>query len=196
MNLSKEEKKNEFIKLRAKGKSYLEIAKKLNVAKSTLANWNHEFKDDIATLKAMELESLQNQFYLLKEGRISILGNYLLQIKKELDKRKLNTISTDKLFELFLKTFQELKKEYIEVKPLTNQESLFIKGDKNGPKLNELEMISQELMKLLLEFRAGIKNASQVNKEMNILLNIMKAKQFEEIELKLDNIKSILEKRK
>ena len=69
----REEKGLEFVRLRAQGYSYEKIAIKLKLAKSTLANWNSELEEEIATLKAMELESLYEQFFLLKEKRIKFL---------------------------------------------------------------------------------------------------------------------------
>jgi len=56
----------EFIELRAKGWSYRRIARKLRVSKSTLANWSQELEEEIASLKAMELEGLFEQYFLLK----------------------------------------------------------------------------------------------------------------------------------
>jgi transposase len=65
----KQEQKAQFIELRAKGLSYAAIAKKLKVAKATLANWNAELEAEIASLKAMEIEALYEEYGLLKESR-------------------------------------------------------------------------------------------------------------------------------
>ena len=70
----KAELKAEFVQLRAKGLPYVRIAERLGVAKSTLANWNAELEAEIASARAMELEALQEEFFLLKEGRITLLG--------------------------------------------------------------------------------------------------------------------------
>ena len=83
-DLGKEEQKSRFIILRAKGYSFAKIAKELSVAKSTLSNWSHEFEQEIAQTKAMELEALQEEYYLLKEGRIKLLGDQLKAIQKEI----------------------------------------------------------------------------------------------------------------
>ena len=50
--------KSQFVELRAKGWSYVKIARKLKVSKNTLANWGAELEGEIASLKAMELEAL------------------------------------------------------------------------------------------------------------------------------------------
>jgi hypothetical protein len=65
----KAELKADFVQLRAKGLPYVRIAEQLSVAKSTLANWNAELEAQIASARAMELEVLQEEFFLLKEGR-------------------------------------------------------------------------------------------------------------------------------
>src|SRR3954451_20898126 len=75
----KAELKAEFIQLRAKGWPYVRIAERLGVAKSTLANWNAELEAEVASARAMELEALQAEFFVLKEGRIKLLGEQLQQ---------------------------------------------------------------------------------------------------------------------
>ena len=83
-SLGKEEQKAKFIHLRAKGYSFAKIAKELGVSKSTLSNWSQELEEQIARAKAMELEALQEEYYILKEGRIKLLGEQLRAIQKEL----------------------------------------------------------------------------------------------------------------
>jgi len=62
-DFGKAELKAQFVELRAKGYSYARIAKRLKVAKGTLANWSQE------------LEALQEESYLL---------NYQAGFKEEL----------------------------------------------------------------------------------------------------------------
>ena len=112
-DLGKEEQKNMFIHLRAKGNSFAKIAKELKVSKGTLSNWSQELEDLIAEAKAMELEALQEEFFLLKEGRIQLLGEQLKVIQAEIGKRDLSKVKTDKLMELQLRYFGELKCEYV-----------------------------------------------------------------------------------
>ncbi len=118
----KVELKSQFIELRAKGLSYAKIARRLKVSKSTVANWSQELEAEIASLKAIELESLYERYYLTKESRIKLLGDQLKDIQAELKKRKLDRVSTEKLLELELKVFQSLKEEYTESRPLSDQE--------------------------------------------------------------------------
>ena len=118
----KAELKAEFIELRAKGLSYAKIAKRLKVSRNTLASWSQELEAEIASLKAMELESLQEQYFLLKEGRIKLLGETLKGLQAELQKRDLGSVSTDKLLDMWLKVYEALKEEAIEARPLSASE--------------------------------------------------------------------------
>jgi transposase len=123
----KTELKSKFIELRAKGYSYAKIARKLKVSKSTVANWSQELEAEIASLKAIELESLYERYYLTKESRIKLLGDQLKEIRSELKKRELDEVSTDKLIELELKIYQALMDEYVDIRPLSDQEILELK---------------------------------------------------------------------
>jgi len=93
----KEEQKIRFIHLRAKGNSYARIAKELGVSKGTLVNWNTELEAEISQIRSIELEALQEEFFLLKEGRIRLLGEQLKSIQDEISKRDLSKVKTDKL---------------------------------------------------------------------------------------------------
>jgi hypothetical protein len=118
----KTELKADFVQLRAKGLPYLRIAERLGVAKSTLANWNAELEAQIASARAMELEALQEEFFLLKEGRIRLLGEQLQRLRQELANRDLSSVPTDKLLELLLRYQAALKEEFVEVRPLSDAE--------------------------------------------------------------------------
>ena len=88
-DLGKEEQKSKFIHLRAKGYSYERIAKELGVSKGTLVNWNTELESEIAQIRSIELEALQEEYFLLKEGRIRLLGGQLKALQTEIGKRDL-----------------------------------------------------------------------------------------------------------
>jgi hypothetical protein len=118
----KAELKADFVQLRAKGLPYVRIAERLGVAKSTLANWNAELEAQIASARAMEIEALQEEFFLLKEGRIRLLGEQLQRLRQELANRDLSSVPADKLMELLLKYQTALKEEWVEVRPLSDGE--------------------------------------------------------------------------
>jgi hypothetical protein len=112
--MGKEEQKRRFALMRAKGYSHARIGRKLRVSKGTLPAWNTELEEEIARVRAIELEALQEEFFLLKEGRIRLIGEQLKAIQTEISKRDLSKVNTDTLLELQLRYFNELKGEYVE----------------------------------------------------------------------------------
>ena len=106
--------KQRFIELRAKGYSYEKIAKEMGKAKQTLIDWGTELQEEIANLKAMELEELYTKYFLLKEQRLQTFGELLEKIKKEALSRELSSLPTDKLLELLLKYENHINTELVE----------------------------------------------------------------------------------
>jgi hypothetical protein len=119
----KAELKAEFVRLRAKGLPYAKIAKRLGMARSTLASWSAALEAEIASTRTMELEVLQEEFFLLKEGRIRLLGEQLLRLRSELANRNLADVPTDKLMDVLLKYHVALKEEFVEVRLLSDREA-------------------------------------------------------------------------
>ena len=114
--------KQRFIELRAAGYSFDRISGELRKAKQTLLDWNREFKEEIATLRALELEKLYESYGLLAEHRITNLGKILSAIRTELHERELDDIPTDKLLELFLKVSDRAQGELLELRFKTESE--------------------------------------------------------------------------
>ena len=108
------ETKNKFIELRAKGYSFDKIAKELGKAKQTLIDWSKDLEEEIANLKALELEALHEEFYLLKEERIRRLGKILKSIEDELLDRDLSDVATDRLLDLLLKYRAQIEEDLVE----------------------------------------------------------------------------------
>lgn len=106
-DLSKEDRKSRFILLRVKGNSYARIAGELGVSKGTLISWNAELEAEVAQARSVELEALQEEYYLLKEGRIRLLGEQIKAIQAEIGKRDLSKIKTEKLMELQVELLDE-----------------------------------------------------------------------------------------
>jgi transposase len=183
--LGKEEQKSKFIHLRAKGYSYAYIAKELKVSTSTLTNWNQELHEAIVQAKAMELEALQEEYFLLKEGRIKLLGEQLKNIQKEINSRDLSQVNTDKLMELLLRYFSELKTEYVEISH----------KNKIGIKLNSKDIAGQ--LQLVLErFKTGQIDESQAKLEQTILQSMLKAVEQTELAAKLEQLEAIVKSRR
>ena len=106
--------KERFIELRAKGYSFDKIAKELGKAKQTLIDWSKELQDEIANVKALELEALYEKYFLLKESKITNYGTILSKITTELKQRDFSKVNTGQLLELYLLYFEKLSQEVIE----------------------------------------------------------------------------------
>ena len=183
--LGKEQLKAKFVLLRAKGLSYVKIAKELKVSKSTLTNWNQELHTEIAQAKAMELEALQEEYFILKEGRIRLLGGQLKTIQEAISGRDLSKVSTERLMDLQLRYFGELKTEYVATPT----------GDRIGTKLNSKD-IAEQLQSVLERYKAGQINESQAKQEQTILQSMLKAIEQTELEARLEKIEAVLRSRR
>jgi transposase-like protein len=183
--LGKEEQKSRFIHLRAKGNSYARIAKELGVSKGTLLNWNTELEANIAQARSIELEALQEEFFLLKEGRIRLLGEQLKAIQTEMGKRDLSKVKTDKLMELQLRYFEELKGEYVKIGERT----------RISTKLNSSD-IGKQLQMVLTRYRAGEIDESQAKLEQSILQSMLKGIEQAELARKLERPEAIIQSRR
>jgi hypothetical protein len=184
-DLGKEEQKSRFIHLRAKGHSYARISKELGISKGTLVNWSTELEAEIAQARSIELEALQEEFFLLKEGRIRLLGEQLNAIQHEISKRDLSKIKTDKLMELQLRYFGELKGEYVKTGERT----------KIDTKLNSSD-ICEQLQTVLTRYRAGEIDESQVKLEQAILQSMLKGIEQTELAAKLERLEAIVDSRR
>jgi transposase len=117
-----QETRERFVELRARGLSFDKISKELKVSKQTLIDWSRGLQEEIGNLKAIELEALQEKYFLTKEKRIELFGEKLRAIKEELDKRDLKDVATDKLIELLLKYHRILKEESIPLELMREEE--------------------------------------------------------------------------
>lgn len=122
--------KEKFIELRAKGWSFDKIAKELGKAKQTLIDWSKELKEEIANIKALELEALYESYYIQKETRLKNLSIILSKLKEEVENRDLSDIPTDKLLDIYLKYNNYIKEEIIEPTYKSSTELNEIKEDK------------------------------------------------------------------
>ena len=183
--LGKEEQKSRFIHLRAKGNSYAKIAKELGVSTSTLTNWNQELQEVITQVKTLELEALQEEYFLLKEGRIRLLGEQLKAIQKEISGRNLSKVSTERLIELQLRYFGELKTEYVDTGL----------KDKIGIKLDTKD-IAEKLQLVLERYKSGQIDEAQAKQEQTILQTMLKAIEQTELETRLEKVESVIKSRR
>lgn len=182
----KAEQRARFIQLRARGFSLRKIAGMLKMSPTTLCEWNKELEREIASAKALELEAIQEEFFLLKSGRIRLLGQQLKRLLKELNQRDYSEVPTGKLLELLLKVYAELKSEQVELPGAA--------GNRGVTKLDSSK-IAEELERLLERYRAGDVDQEQVRGETDILLGMLRAYEQQEIEGKLERLAAVLEGR-
>jgi hypothetical protein len=190
----KNEVKAKFIEMRAKGLSIRATAKELKLSPQTLSNWQAELEEEIAGLKAVELESLYEQYHLLKEHRLQLLGEQLQDIKGELSKRDLSEVPTDKLLDIQLRYLDDIRKEYVELKLLSDKDIEALRN-KTGTKLDS-RGITVEIYQTFLRFKAGLIDTVRANRKITILKNMLKAEDQTILQKKLEWLESILEDRK
>jgi hypothetical protein len=114
--------KEKFIELRAQGLSFDKIAGELHKSKQTLIDWSKELEEEIANLKAVELEALYEKYFLLKQNRLQTFGEILKRLRAELETRELANVPTDKLLDLVGKYGTLLKDEFVEPRFQTSGE--------------------------------------------------------------------------
>lgn len=176
-----QEQKQEYIRLRAEGKSYSFIADKLHISKSTCSNWEKELGADIAQLKQEELNSLYDSYHMKKEARIRQLGDTLDRVEDALAKTDLTEVAPEKLLDFKLKYTEALQKEYVGTDPA------FKLGDSLDPR-----DIVKALGDLLDRVRAGEVTTEQANRESLILSNLLRAYGTVEVKAKLDALEAIV----
>lgn len=178
------EEKQEFIKLRAEGKSFADISDELGISKSTLQKWEKEFERDIATLKQAEMQALYETFSMSKKARIERLGGVLSKIDEALSKVDLSTVPPEKLLDYKLKYTQALKEEYT---PTTTGYKL-PEGFKPADILTALADLHERA-------KAGLITEAQVKQEQSLLESMLKGYQATELQGKVEALEAILKNR-
>ena len=89
-----------FIELRAQGWSFSRIAAELNVHKNTLLAWSRKHQHRIHNLRALEIESLSEQFKISRQTCLEALADDVRRIRDELSRRDLKDIPTARLVSL------------------------------------------------------------------------------------------------
>ena len=72
----------QFITLRAEGKSFDFIAKKLNKAKSTLIQWSKIYQDDINDMIFLSMQSLKEEYQHTQREKYKKLLEHLAKVDK------------------------------------------------------------------------------------------------------------------
>lgn len=103
------ETKTRFMELRAQGLPLKKIAAEIKVSKTTLINWDRDFKGEIDNLRAVELEAMYDKYDLSTRKKVEFFGDILSRIQRELETRDLSSISTEKLFVMYAHFYREAK---------------------------------------------------------------------------------------
>lgn len=149
------DKKLEYVKLRANGKSFSTIASELSISKSTCSNWEKELKSQIESLKQEGLEELYTSYKMTKEARIEKLGSIIASLDTAIASKDLAEVPADKLLELKLKYERELKGEYTE--PLEDAGEDTIKG------------LLEQYNQLYTKSQSGNYSPAQIKAQLSIL---------------------------
>ena len=173
--------KNEFIRLRAEGKSYTAIGKELSISKATCTAWERELKAEIAEKKKEQLEEMYQAYYMTREARITKLGQALESIEDALSKADLTQVSPEKLLDYKLKYMEALKQEFIDTTPAIPLDDTFNPRD-----------IIVVMADLLKRIRNREINLDQASKEMMVITNILKAYETVELKAKLEMLEDIV----
>ena len=75
--------------------------------------WNGKLREEIAARRAVELDALQEQYFISKEEKIRLFGEKIRLILSEIGKRDLSDIPTGKLFDLLLQYHTALEAEAV-----------------------------------------------------------------------------------
>lgn len=106
---NKTDKQSLFIELRAKGNSFDRIAKELKVSKAILIGWSKELKQEVDNYTALERDAVFKKYKITKLHQVQMYGERLSHIRKELSKRTLEDIPTEKLINMELRILNDLK---------------------------------------------------------------------------------------
>jgi len=125
---------SDFIQMRIEGKSFDEIAKELNTAKSTLIDWNK--KAAIRTLidegKAFAINALVKAFQYDRRARLKTMLEISKKINDELQSRDLADISTDKLLQMSIANDGRIMKKIDSRIEIGENESVYTFDTGNG----------------------------------------------------------------
>lgn len=116
--------KEELIRLRALGISYDKIAQTINVSKPTLLKWAEECTDQIANELYLNIDSLLDQYRVIKISRIETFACCFKKAMEELSKRDFSVLPTKELFSIALLLESKLKAELESIRYLPDRSGL------------------------------------------------------------------------
>src|SRR5674476_393367 len=94
------ETKHQFVELRAQGKSLRIALDELKIGLQTAVRWERELKEQIANLKAIDIDMLLERHQLAVQAQIERYSFELARVTEELKKRDLSDVPTPKLYDI------------------------------------------------------------------------------------------------
>lgn len=99
-----------FMALRANGWSLARISKELNIAKSTLWEWDNKNQNEIHLLKHLQLEKLQERYLPTYEEELSKLRSYLDRLEAALETQDFSKMGPEYVLQMALQLRARLGK--------------------------------------------------------------------------------------
>ena len=127
--------KERFVTLRSQGLSIEEISKQIHVKHKALIEWEKELAGELENAKGIILDTLSEKYAVTPASKVELWGQILDKINKELSKRDLSDVPTDKLLLMLAKAQEKLDSYYQEPKFMTD---IQIIKDKQRRELFEL----------------------------------------------------------
>ena len=100
---------NQFLNLRAQGRSFARIADHLHVSKPTLLDWNHKYQSKIEAIKANQEHSVHEK-QASQQRELQELTAFHNALRREFISRTLKNFSDDEIQTLTREIEQQIKK--------------------------------------------------------------------------------------
>ncbi|MGZ4964577.1 MAG: hypothetical protein ACXWKG_20250 [Limisphaerales bacterium] len=92
--------KSKFLELRTKDWSLARISKQLDVSVRTLVDWNRQHRDELRTLRSVEIEALQEKLLATHEHQLTTLVTQLNRLDERIASVKLEFVETKDLYRI------------------------------------------------------------------------------------------------
>lgn len=210
------ETKHQFVELRAQGKSLRTASDELKIGLQTAVRWERELKEQIANLKAIEIDALLERHQLTVQAQIERYGFELARVTEELKKRDLSDVPTPKLYAIMGKLHARIEEALPTLTVRNDDEIAALKeldelvATRRSRKASEVnahatrngngdgtvrgEDLVTQLLVTLQRLRAGEINERTAATEMGIIGSIFKGIEIADLQARLERIESTLEK--
>jgi len=207
--------KHQFIELRAQGKSLRTASDELKIGLQTAVRWERELKEQIANLKAIEIDTLLERHQLTVQAQIERYGFELARVTEELKKRDLSDLQTPKLYDIMVKLHARVEEalptltvrdddEIAELKVLSELvASRQRKASKAKTRIGEQgngdstvraeDLVTQQLI-TLQRLRTGEIDGRTAANEIATVSAIYKGIEIADLQARLERIETTLEK--